>query len=117
MPAIPSESAASRPASNAAKWLGLAGVLFLVLAVAPRYESELVDGVTTKTISFGLPFSPLYARVERTTHSQHETGAAVESTQWGWTIELASWSLASLVLGVGLQTYARVLKRRAGTPQ
>jgi len=99
------------PVSANARWLGIAGVLFLVLALAPRFDYEVKDGVEMKTFSLGLPFSPLVARMERITHSTQDGFASIEASQTGMEFGIPSWSLLSLVLGAGLLAYSRAQKR------
>lgn len=94
-----------------ARWIGIGGVLFIVLAFAPRFESVVKDGVEMKTFSLGLPFSPLFARMERITRSTHDGFASVEMSETGTEFGFVSWSLLSLALGVGLHAYARALRQ------
>lgn len=94
-----------------ARWVGIGGVLFIVLAFAPRFESVVKDGVEMKTFSLGLPFSPLFARMERITHSTHDGFANVAMSETGMEFGFPSWSLLSLALGVGLRAYVRVLRQ------
>ena len=104
------KAAARNPVLEKARWIGIAGVLFLVLALAPRYEHETEANVGMKTFSLGLPFSPLFARTERVTHGTQDGIAQVEMSETGMEFGFPSWSLLSLALGVGLRAYARVLR-------
>lgn len=104
---------AAAPALPArARWIGVLGILCIVLAVAPRFESAAENGVETKTFSLGLPFSPLLARMERVTHSTQDGLASIEASQTAMEFGIPSWSLLSLVLGAGLRAYARKLRQR-----
>lgn len=114
MAKIAEAPASKTPVPANARWLGIAGVLFLVLALAPRFDHEAGNGVELKTISLGLPFSPLVARMERITRSTQDGFASVEASQTGMEFGIPSWSLLSLVLGAGLLAYTRKLKRPVG---
>lgn len=105
--------AVKAPVPAQARWLDLAGVLCVVLAFAPRFEHEAKNGVEMKTFSLGLPFSPLFARTERVTHSAQDGFASIETSQTGMEFGIPSWSLLSLILGAGLLAYTVALKRSA----